>query len=302
VIRVAALLPAATDMVIALGAGEHLVAVTHACTLPARLAGVPRVTRSRVAIAGSSEIDAQVSDLSAAGAPLFELDEVLLAAQRPDVILTQAVCEVCAVREEDARAVAARLTPVPHVATLGATTVNGILDDITTVARALDVPEEAEELVAGLRSRMESIHRKLKAAKTRRPCVLAVEWIEPVFSAGHWVPDMIRRAGGHEMIGQSGQVSRRVGIDELRAAKPDLVLVAPCGYGLAETIQQTTAQVGEDTWPWSRSTPVWVVDANRLTSSPGPGVVHGIEAFAAILHPELFGDPSPRDAVRVTSP
>lgn len=295
--RVAALLPAATDMVIALGAGDQLVAVTHACTLPARLAGVPRVTRSRVTVAGASEIDARVSDLSAAGAPLFDLDEALLAAQHPDVILTQAVCDVCAVREEDARAVAARLAPAPRVATLGASTVDGILDDITSVGRALDIPDEAEELVAGLRSRMGSVHRKLKAARTRRPCVLVLEWIEPAFSAGHWVPDMVRRAGGHEMIGQAGKVSRRISIDELRNVKPDVVLVAPCGYSLAEAFQEATAQAAKDLWPWPRSTPIWVVNANRLTSGPGPGVVHGIEVLAAILHPEMFGDPSPQDAV-----
>src|SRR6185503_13111877 len=152
--RVAALLPAATDIVIALGAGEQLVAVTHACTLPRTLAAVPRVTRSRVASSGSAGIDAQVSDLSEAGAALFDLDEAGLAAQKPDVILTQAVCEVCAVREEDARAVASRLSPLPYLATLGARTVDGILEDCLTVARALDIPEEGEELVLGLRSRI----------------------------------------------------------------------------------------------------------------------------------------------------
>ena len=300
--RVAALLPAATDMVIALGAGDQLVAVTHACTVPARWAGVPRVTRSRLAVAGASEIDAQVSDLSAAGAPLFDLDEQLLAAQRPDVILTQAVCDVCAVRDEDVRAVAARLAPAPRVTTLGASTVNGILDDITTVGRALDIAGEAEELVAGLRNRMGTVHRKLKAARTRRPCVLVLEWIEPAFTAGHWVPDMVRRAGGREMIGQTGKVSRRISLEELHNVNPDVVLVAPCGYGLAAAFDEAATQAGKEWWPWPRSTPVWVLDANRLASSPGPGVVHGIEVLAAILHPEMFGDPSPRDALLLSRP
>jgi len=299
--RVAALLPAATDIVIALGAGDQLVAVTHACTLPANLSGLPRVSRSRVIASSALGVDSQVSDLSSAGAPLFELDEELLTAQRPDVVLTQAVCDVCAVREEDARAVASRMRPSPAVATLGASTIDGILDDIATVGKALDIPGEAEELVAGLRSRIGSIHQKLKASRAPRPEVLVLEWTDPPFSAGHWVPDMVRRAGGREVVGQSGQTSRRITFDEIRAAGPKVVIVAPCGYSLHETVRETEPLVASDSWSWTRSTPVWVIDANRLTSSPGPGVVHGIEVLARILHSALFGRPSPNDAIQIST-
>ena len=289
--RVAALLPAATDFVIALGAGEQLVAVTHACTLPRKLAAVPRVTRSRVASPDASQIDAQVSDLAAAGAPLFDLDEAQLAALKPDVILTQAVCEVCAVREEDARAVASRLSPAPRVATLGARTVDGILEDCLTVARALDIPEEGEELVAGLGSRMGAIHRKLKAAQAPRPSVVVLEWVEPPFSAGHWVPDMVRRAGGEELIGRTGEASGRTSLEELRARDPSVIMVAPCGYTMAEARREA------ETLTKSFHQPIWVMDANRLFSSPGPGVIHGIEVLAKILHPAIFGPPESRDAM-----
>ena len=298
--RVAALLPAATDIVIALGAGDQLVAVTHACTVPERLGAIPRVTRSRVLASGAAAVDAEVSSLSSAGAPLFELDEALLAAQNPDVVLTQAVCDVCAVREEDARAVAARMRPSPTVATLGASTVEGVLSDIMTVANALDVSDEGEELVAGLRSRIGAIHRKLKANAAPRPNVLVLEWTDPAFNAGHWVPDMVRRAGGHEILGQSGQVSRRVDNDELRRDKPEVIVVAPCGYNLEQAIAESTALVNNEAWAWMRSTPLWAVDANRLTSSPGPGIVHGIEVLSRIIHPALFGEPSPRDAVLIS--
>jgi iron complex transport system substrate-binding protein len=291
--RVAALLPAATEIVIALGAGEHLVAVTHACTVPPALAAIPRVTRSRVASLGASEIDAQVSDLSAAGVPLFELDEAALAALAPDVILTQAVCEVCAVREADARAVAARLSPAPRVSTLGARTVDGILDDCLTVARALEIPEEGEELVAGLRSRMAAIHRRLKAAQAPRPSVVVLEWTEPPFSAGHWVPDMVRRAGGTELIGRSGEMSERTTLDEIRGREPAVILVAPCGYGMSDAQREAGAL------KHSFHQPIWVIDANRLTSSPGPGVVHGIEILARIMHPAVFEPPDPRDAAKI---
>lgn len=294
--RVAALLPAATDIVIALGAGDQLVAVTHACGLPGPLAGVPRVTRSRVMSTGASVVDALVSSLASAGGPMFDLDEEKLVAQRPDLILTQAVCEVCAVREEDARAVAARLQPAPSVATLGARTVDGILTDIMTVGTALELVDEAEELVSGLRSRMAAIHRQLKATQAPRPRVLVLEWTDPPFSAGHWVPDMVRRAGGQEVLGQPGAISRRVSVDEIAASKPDVVVVAPCGYGLTAALNEI-AQM-----PPANSLPVWVIDANRLTSSPGPGVMRGIEVLARILHPGLFGTPSEHDAMQITPP
>ena len=295
--RVAALLPAATDIVIALGAGDQLVAVTHACTLPRRLAQVPRVTRSRVIASGREGIDSQVSELSSAGAPLFELDEALLAAQRPDVILTQAVCDVCAVREEDARAVASRMRPPPVVATLGASTVEGILADVATVGTTLDIPDEAEELVAGMRARMRAIHAKLKATSAPRQRVLVIEWTDPLFNAGHWVPDMVRRAGGHEVIGQAGKTSRRISEEEIRESNPEIVVAAPCGYGLEEAVRETEALAKRE---WMQTIPAWAIDANRLTSSPGPVVVHGIEVLAAILHPQLFGDPSKSSAVQIT--
>jgi iron complex transport system substrate-binding protein len=298
--RVAALLPAATDIVIALGAGDQLVAVTHACTLPSLFASIPRVTRSGVAAGDASGIDAQVSDLSSAGAPLFELDEALLSAQRPDVVLTQSVCEVCAVREEEARAVASGMHPPPAVATLSANSVEGVLNDIVSVGKALGIPDEAEELVAGLKSRIGLIHQTLKANLAPCPRVLVLEWIEPVFSAGHWVPDMVRRAGGYELIGQSGQPSRRVPTDEIKGSNAEVVVAAPCGCGLEETVRETKALAANGAWSWLRSIPVWAIDANRLTSSPGPGLVHGIEVLARILHPKLFGNPSSRDAIQVS--
>jgi iron complex transport system substrate-binding protein len=297
--RVAALLPAATDIVIALGAGDRLVAVTHACTLPARLSDVPRVTRSRVAVTGAAGIDAAVSELSSAGAPLFELDEALLAAQRPDVLLTQAVCDVCAVREEDVRAVASRLQPAPVVATLGASSVEGVIDDVARVGNAIDIPDEAEELVAGLRSRIGAIHRRLKANAAPRPKVLVLEWTDPPFNAGHWVPDLVRRAGGQEILGRTGEKSRRISDHEIRASKPDIVVIAPCGYGLEEAVREARALLLSAPFSFSPSIPVWALDANRLTSSPGPTVVRGIEVLAHVLHPALFGEPSPHDAVKI---
>jgi iron complex transport system substrate-binding protein len=289
--RVAALLPAATDIVIAPGAGDRLVAVTHACAVPSRLAHLPRVTRSRIATLVAAGVDARVGELAAAGAPLFDIDEAALAATRPDVILTQAVCDVCAVREEDARAVASRLHPSPTVTTLGASTVDGVLADILAVGIALDV-EDADELVLGLRSRLRAVHRALKAAQAPRPRILVLEWTDPPFNAGHWVPDMVRRAGGDEVLGQIGAVSTRVSVDEVRRANPDIVVIAPCGYELHEASTEATSLTARDAWQWLHPKPVWAINANRLTSAPSPNVVHGVEVLSQILHPALFGHPS----------
>jgi iron complex transport system substrate-binding protein len=151
-----------------------------------------------------------------------------------------------------------------------------------------------------LKNRVGMIHRRLTAQKAPRPGVLVLEWTEPAFSAGHWVPDMVRRAGGHEPLGRSGEASQRIGRAEILSSKPEVVVVAPCGYGLEETVRETTTLAGTEAWSWMRTIPVWAIDANRLTSSPGPGVVHGIEVLARILHPALFGNPSPRDAIQVS--
>jgi iron complex transport system substrate-binding protein len=187
---------------------------------------------------------------------------------------------------------------VPGIATLGASTVDGILDDIMAVGNTLDV-DDADELVIGLRSRMAKVHRALKAAQAPRPRVLVLEWTDPPFNAGHWVPDMVRRAGGQEVLGQVGEVSRRVHEDEIRSAQPEVVIVAPCGYGLQEAKRETHALLSRDVWSLMPDVPVWALDANALTSSPGPGVVHGIEVFARLLHPVLFGAPSPHEALRI---
>lgn len=289
--RVAALLPAATGIVTALGASGQLVAVTHACTLPAGRA-IPRVTRSRVAPGDPAIVDQAVTDLAASGAPLFDLDADRLAALAPDVILTQAVCDVCAVREGDVRAAAARIQPVPRIVSLGASTVDGILADITLVGDAIGASDEAAELVAGLRARIRSVHERLKRAQAPRPRVAVIEWTDPPFGAGHWVPDIVRRAGGVDILGAIGEPSRRTTASDVRQAAPDVVIVAPCGVDLDGAVNEARAMREQPGWRWAADTPMWAIDANALTASPGPGVIRAIEVVAEILHPAIFGPPS----------
>lgn len=300
-IRVAALLPAATDIVVALGGMGQLVAVTHAC--PAFIPStVPRVTRTRIPGGSPAETSRQVAQASGAGEPLYDVDEPALVAARPDVILTQATCDVCAVREGDVNAIASRIQPPPRVITLAATTVDGVLKDVRTVGAAIDLPDEAEEAVDGFRARLRAVHERLKRARAPRPRVVVLEWTDPLFTAGHWVPDMVRRAGGSEVLGQAGTRSRTTTAQAVHSANPAVLVVAPCGVTLDDAGIQAARLQGRPEWNRAGDLDWWALDANALTSSPGPGVIRGVEVLARVLHPTLFGQPRPSDARRVRRP
>ena len=232
---------------------------------------------------------------------LFTLDAKRITALHPDVIITQALCEVCAVSEHDVRALAATLSPPPLVITLGGDSLDGIYADIRRVAEAIGAQDEADELLAGLRDRVKHVHETLKAAQAPRPRVALVEWTDPIYLAGHWGPEQIKRAGGLDVLGVSGQHSERVQMDSLRASDPDLVLFAPCGYSVAAAAAEAKRCLALPEWRWlmESSTQVWALDANGLTSRPGPRVVDGIEAMASIFAPSLFSEIEPWHAVRV---
>lgn len=298
--RVVSLLPAATEIVAFLGATEHLVGVTHECDYPDIVGSRARVTRS--AIPHSSDpalIDAAVRDLSGQGHALFTLDEARIRALHPDLLLTQALCEVCAVRETDVRALADRLSPVPQVVTLGGTTIDGIFADIQVVADALSAQSDAEELLAGLRDRVKHVHDILKAAKAPRPRAALIEWTAPIYLAGHWGPEQIKRAGGVDVMGTIGAHSVPVAMETLAATEPEFVFVAPCGYSLDAATREAAGLLDRPEWSWLRRCQVWALDANALVSRPGPRVVDGIETMARVMNPLLFSAVDPRHAHRV---
>jgi iron complex transport system substrate-binding protein len=298
--RVVSLLPAATEICAALGAFDRVVGVTHECDCPAEAAARPRVTRSALPEhADPGAVDAAVRERSAAGAPLFALDEAAVAALRPDLLLTQALCDVCAVWEGDVRAIAARLPHPPAVVTLGGTTLDGVCDDVRRVAEALGRPSAGDALVAALRARLAAVHEALKAARAPRPRVAVVEWTSPIFLAGHWGPEMVRRAGGVDVLGTAGAHSTTVTPDALAAADPEVVLVAPCGYDLPRAAAEAGALLADPAWRWLRGRRVWALDANAYLSRPGPRLVDGVEILARIFHPQLFGAPAGHAAVRV---
>lgn len=298
--RIVSLLPAATEIVALLGATDHLVGVSHECDYPDIVGSRARVTRATIPDTHDpAAIDAAVREQHEAGLALFAIDEARVRALHPDLLLTQALCEVCAVRESDVRALASRLSPEPRVVTLGGTSLDGILDDLRRVGEALGAEDEVEETLAGLRDRVRHVHETLKAAKAPRPRVALVEWTEPVYLAGHWGPEQIKRAGGIDVLGVAGAHSVPVAMDALREAAPEIVLFAPCGYSLDAAAAEARRCLALPAWEWLRDRQVWALDANGLTSRPGPRVVDGIEAMARIFNPSLFTEVAGAHAVRV---
>jgi iron complex transport system substrate-binding protein len=232
-VRIASLVPSATESLFALGIGSEVVAVTHECDFPAPARKLPHLTRS-VLPAGLSagEIDARVRELVGAGEALYELDEPALAELEPDLIVTQAVCEVCAVSYDDVRAVARRLPARPEVLSLDPSLLAEVLGDLEQLARAAGQPGAG----ANLRERLEARLDRVRAAVEgrRRPLVAALEWLDPPYVAGHWVPEMVDAAGGAEVRGAPGERSREVSWEEIAAARPEVVVVMPCGLDAPE--------------------------------------------------------------------
>jgi iron complex transport system substrate-binding protein len=299
--RVVSLLPGATEMVAALGKLEQLVGVTHECDHPDVVSSRVRVTATTVDVeAAPGIVDTQVRELTQSGAAVFTLLEDRIRDIRPDLILTQALCDVCAVVETDVRALAARLSPVPQIVTLNASSLEGVLDDIVRVGAALDASDEAEEFVAGARARMRTVHETLKAARAPRPRVAVVEWGEPLYLAGHWMPEMIARAGGVDPLVAKGAHSTVVSLDQIREADPEVVVIAPCGYGLDRATTEGERLLALDGWSWARGRRVWAIDANAFASRPGPRLVDGVEILARLCNPSLFSPVDPTFARPLT--
>jgi iron complex transport system substrate-binding protein len=291
--RIVSLLPAATEIIAALDAVDALVGVTHECDYPPAVATLPRVTWSAVDGAAPPDVvDRAVRETAVSGDPLFALDETLIATLAPDLIVTQGICEVCAVSEGDVRALAARLAPSPRVVSLDGSTLDGVLDDIGRVGSSLGAPDRAATLVEQLRARMRQVHETLAAAVAPRPRVAVLEWTDPLYAAGHWVPRMVRRAGGVDVLAAEGKHSQQISIDTVARAAPDVILVAPCGYDVERAAAEGRRLRESPRWAPLLAARAWAMDANALLSRPGPRLVDGIETLAAILHPTLFPAPS----------
>jgi iron complex transport system substrate-binding protein len=286
--RIVSLVPSATEMLFALGLGPDLIAVTHECDYPPAALELPKVTRD-VLPAGlsSAEIDAAVKERTLAGESIYELDADMLHELRPDLIVTQALCSVCAVSYDDVRAIAQEIETRPQVISLDPHTVGEVFSDARTLAQATDCKDAAAELVRAASVRIDRIRLAVRGAP--RPRVAALEWLDPPFAAGHWTPQLIDYAGGDDLLGFAGERSEQRSWEEVKASRPDVVIVMPCGY--SAEIAYREAEMHRSQLAALGAGEVVAVDAASYFSRPGPRIVDGLELLAHILHPDRVPEP-----------
>jgi iron complex transport system substrate-binding protein len=290
--RIVSLLPSATEIVCALGARDRLVGVSHECDFPADVAGLPVLTRARLDVSGSSaDIDRAVRDVIGDALSIYAVDEDHLSTLRPDVIVTQDLCEVCAVSLDDVRRAVARLATHGEVriVTLTPTRLAHVLDDVERVAVGIERPDIGREVRAALAGRIAQVAARARRAR-RRPRVVSLEWIDPIMLGGTWMPELIELAGGVAVGAKAGAPAPTLDLDGLRALSPDVVVIKPCGFSLARALGETEALAAIlAAVPGARS---YVTDGNAYFNRPGPRLVESLEILAACVHPDLFEAPA----------
>jgi iron complex transport system substrate-binding protein len=300
--RVVSLLPAATEIVCALGRADDLAAVSHECDFPTAVRAKPRITRCEIHgnALPSAEADAWVRRQLREAGTLYTLDDALLRAIAPDVILTQKLCDVCAVAWGTVVRLAETLPGPPVVLNLEPTRLGDVFQDVLNVGKAIGAAAEAVALVGELQARTNALRRRT-AGLPRRRCVL-LEWLDPLYRSGHWGPDLVALAGGIDPVGVAGANAATVAWEAVRTAEPEAIVVACCGYDVARALADVPRLrefPGWDELPAVRAGAVWVLDGNAYVSRPGPRLVDSAELLARCLHSETFGAPDPAGAVRV---
>ena len=290
--QIVSFLPSATEIACALGLSDQLVGITHECDYPQEITGKPIVVRNALPIETMSqrEIDQVVAQRMREGRSLYEIDEKLLQALAPDLILTQDLCQVCAPSGNEVSQTLDLLPKKPQILWLTPNSLEQIAGNIRDLGEATGRAKEAQELIARGRARLETI-----AAVTRklsdRPRVFCMEWLDPVYCSGHWVPEMVMLAGGEDALSRVGKDSTRVAWDDVMKWAPEVLIVTPCGFNLEKSIEQARQLVRYPGWsdlPAVRKGRVYAVDANSFFARPGPRVVDGTELLAHLIHPDLF--------------
>jgi iron complex transport system substrate-binding protein len=303
-VRICSLVPAATEIVFALGLGDRVVGVTHECDWPPEATSRPAVTASLIESdrLSSLEIDRAVSEAAGNGKPLYAIDEERWRELEADVVLVQELCDVCAVSRDEVDGLVSARPIDAEVIDVSPTTLGAVLATITALGVRLGAEGAADELTGGMRARLDRVRAALADVDTI-PRVFVCEWLDPPFSAGHWVPDMVGVAGGTDVASAPGEPSRRLTWGDVAALDPELVVLAPCGFDLDRTI----TEIDIDTLRGHlletaarREGKVFAVDASAYFSRPGPRLVDGVELLAHLLHPEAYSDPGlPWARVRV---
>jgi iron complex transport system substrate-binding protein len=286
--RIVSLVPSATEMLFALGLGGDVVGVTHECDFPPAAAELPHLTTTVLPEGlGAGEIDAAVKEVVGEGRALYSLDEKRLAELEPNLIVTQAVCAVCAVSYDDVVAVAARLPSRPRVLQQDPSTLGEVLDDLTRLGAAAGIERRAAETRRDLERRLTAVRKAVAGGPPRR--VLALEWLDPPFLGGHWIPEMIALAGGEDVIGRPGEKSPQVNWSDLAGLDPDVVVAMPCGWYLDDSRAQALEHRERLEALGARR--IFAVDAASTFSRPGPRLVDGVELLGHLLHPDRVQPP-----------
>ena len=298
--RVVSLLPSATEILHFAGAGDTLVGVTHECDHPPGVENLPKLTATALDhhIMTSAEIDAAIGEHLIDTGSIYSLDAKLLAELEPDLILTQGLCDVCAVSLNVVEQAAAGLSKTPRVLSMNPTSLNEVLDVTIEVGEAVGCGMEARRKMGALRDRLDQVMKTV--AGLPRPRVGCIEWLDPPFSAGHWVPEMARIAGGEELFARAGEPSKRLYWQQVFEAAPEVLLLMPCGFDSSRALREARGLLEIPGWkdtPAVEGRRVWAVDANSYFSRPAPRLVEGVEILARVLHPTAFPDaPNPEDA------
>jgi len=294
-VRIVSLVPSATEMLFALGLGDEVAAVTHECDHPPQALELPKVTRDLIGPGlEPAEIDRAVRELTEQGKAIYALDEDQLRDLQPDLIVTQALCAVCAVSYDDVVKVAERIESEPRVISLDPHTLGEVLGDVRTLAAATDAKDAGVDLVQDAAGRIDKVRLAVRASEPVR--VAALEWLDPVYVAGHWTPQLFEYAGGIDLLGLAGEHSEVRSWEEVAAAQPEVVVVMPCGYDAARALEEAYDYADELEAVGAKR--VVAVDAAAYFSRPGPRLVDGLELMAHILHPDRVPD-APAEVLEV---
>jgi iron complex transport system substrate-binding protein len=299
--RIVSFLPSATEIACALGLSDSLLGITHECDYPPEVRTKPVVVRNVLPIEqmSQSEIDRAVAERMRAGLSLYQIDEPLLRELAPDLILTQDLCQVCAPSGNEVSQVLKSLPKTPQILWMTPRSLSEIFDNVRDLGAATSRASEAETLINACNARLETLSNRVSQATTR-PRVFCMEWLDPVFASGHWVPELVKIAGGIDELGSEGGESVRVAWEDIAAWAPEVLVIMPCGFNLQQTLKQVSSVFGPNgsqsrnshffDLPAVRNDRVYAVDANSYFARPGPRVVDGAELLARIIHPELFDE------------
>ena len=299
-LKICSLLPSATEIVFALGLGDRLVAVTHECDFPPEATRLPVATRSTLdhRTHGSHEIHNHISSAVHTGSSIYALDQNLLARLNPDLILTQELCDVCAVSCDVVETAVHRLEGHRMILSLEPTSLGGILETVDQVGEATGAQERAAAVVRELQTRIDRIGARAQTA-SGRPRVFALEWLDPPFTAGHWVPEMIRLAGGREELAREGRPSSQITWNRIADYDPEIIVLMPCGFTLGRTLEEFAHIALPEEWNGLRAVQsgcVYAVHGSAYFNRPGPRIVTGLQILAEIIHPEIFRRTTPPEA------